>query len=194
LDDPVVHVEESRLPFETDQFDIVVSIDVHEHLSDPNPFTGELSRVAKPGGKILVTVPNGDETKLAVRIKNAVGMTREEYGHKRIGLTIGELKSIYRDNRIKPTADGSFSKFFTEILELSINFLYVKILSKKSEALVDNGTIAPATEDQLKSVKKSYQIYSLIYPVFWLISKLDFIFFRSIGYVVIVEGRKVGPD
>jgi SAM-dependent methyltransferase len=194
LNDPVVHVEESRLPFETDQFDIVVSIDVHEHLSDPNPFTKELSRVAKPGGKILVTVPNGDETKLVVRIKNIVGMTKEKYGHHRTGLTIGELKSIYRDNRIQPTAEGSFSKFFTEMLELSINFLYVKILSKKSDAVVDDGTIAPATEDQLKSVKKSYQIYSMIYPIFWLISKLDFIFFRSIGYVVIVEGRKVGPD
>ena len=190
LDDPVVHVEESRLPFETNQFDIVVSIDVHEHLSDPNPFTKELARVAKPGGKVLVTVPNGDETKLVVRIKNLVGMTKEKYGHKRTGLTIEELKSIFQASRIRPVAEGSFSKFFTEMLELSINFLYVRVLSKKGDAEVENGTIAPATEDQLKSVKKSYQIYSLLYPVFWVISKLDFIFFRSIGYVVIVEGRK----
>jgi len=80
LGDPVHRAEESRLPFGSDQFDIVVSIDVHEHVYDPNAFTKELSRVAKPGGKILVTVPNGDETKLAVRLKNFLGMTKDKYG------------------------------------------------------------------------------------------------------------------
>ena len=85
---------------------------------------------------------------------------------------------------------ASFSRFFTEMLELGINLLYVKVLSKKSNAPVEYGTIAPATKDQLKSVKKSYKLYSLIYPIFWLISKLDLIFFSSVGYVVIVEGKK----
>jgi len=191
LDEPVVLAKETRLPFETNTFDIVVSVDVHEHLTDPNPFTSELSRVAKQGAKILVAVPNGDEKKLAVRMKALVGMTKEKYGHKRTGLTIEELKNLYSDNRIQPNAEGSFSKIFTEMLELSINFLYVRILSRKGDADVEEGTIAPVTENQLKSVKKSYQVYSLIYPIFWLISKLDIIFFRSTGYVVILEGRKV---
>ena len=95
------------------------------------------------------------------------------------------------ENDLHPCAENTFSKFFTEMLELGINFLYVNILSKKSKTRVENGTIAPATQAQLKSVKKSYQMYALIYPLFWLVSRLDIIFMRSIGYVVIVEGRKV---
>jgi hypothetical protein len=78
----------------------------------------------------------------------------------------------------------------TEMLELSINFLYVKILSKKSKSKVEEGTIAPATGDQLKSVEKTYRMYALIYPVFWLISRLDSLLFFSRGYAVMVSGRK----
>ena len=61
---------------------------------------------------------------------------------------------------------------------------------KKSKVEVEEGTIAPATKDQLKSVQKSYRIYSLVYPFFWLISQLDNLLLFTEGYVVIVEGRK----
>jgi len=190
LGDPVVHVSQDNLPFPDEKFDCVVSIDVHEHLKDPNPFTKELWRVTKRGGKVIVTMPNGDETKLATRIKNGIGMTKEKYGHVREGYDIPELKNLMKTNDIQPCAESSFSKFFTEILELSINFLYVNILSKKGKAEVEEGTIAPATQDQLKSVEKTYKMYSLIYPLFWLISKMDIFLLFSRGYVVMVEGKK----
>lgn len=190
LAEKVLHVQEDSFPFDDAKFDCVVSIDVHEHLEDPHPLTRELWRVTKPGGKVIVTVPDGDETKTATRIKNFIGMTKEKYGHVREGYDISELKEILKENQIEPQAESSFSKFFTEILELGINLLYVKVLSKKSNASVEEGTIAPATRDQLKSVKKSYKLYSLVYPIFWLISKLDLIFFNSVGYVVMVEGKK----
>jgi SAM-dependent methyltransferase len=190
LGEQVLHISERHLPFPENEFDCVVAIDVHEHLENPNPFTRELWRVTKHGGKIIVTVPNGDETKLATRIKNFVGMTKEKYGHVREGYDIPDLKELLSANGIQPCREGSFSRFFTEILELSINFLYVNILSKKSKADVEAGTIAPSTQNQLKSIEKTYRIYSLIYPFFWLISKMDLILFGSRGYVVIVEGEK----
>jgi SAM-dependent methyltransferase len=190
LDEEVLHVREDYLPFPEHLFDCVVAIDVHEHLEDPNPFTRELRRVTKNGGDIIVTVPNGDETKLATRIKNAVGMTKEKYGHVREGYNISELRELFRANEIEPCAESSFSKFFTEMLELSINYAYVNVLAKKSKTGVEAGTIAPATKDQIKSVDKTYKLYSFVYPFFWLVSKLDLIFFKSVGYAVMVKGRK----
>jgi len=190
LGDEVVQIKDDSLPFPDNFFDCVVSIDVHEHLTDPNPFTKELWRVTKPGGKIIVTVPNGDEEKLVTKIRNFVGMTKEKYGHVREGFTLNELKELLSSNGFMPIAETSFSKFFTEMLELSLNFLYVNVLSKKNHRAKEADTIAPATQDQLKSVEKTYKMYSLIYPVFWLISRLDIIFFGSTGYVVVVEGRK----
>lgn len=46
------------LPYEDDQFDLVIGIEVIEHLEDPFAFLRELHRVAKPGGKVIVTTPN----------------------------------------------------------------------------------------------------------------------------------------
>jgi SAM-dependent methyltransferase len=190
LGEPVFHVSDSQLPFSDETFDCVVSIDVLEHLEDPHQFTQELWRVTKPGGRVIITVPNGDETKLATRFKNAVGMTKDTYGHVREGYEISELREIMRVNRIDPYAESSFSRFFVEILELSINFLYVKVLSRKNKAKVAPGTVAPGSEAQLRSVERTYKLYSFVYPLFWLISKLDSLFYFSAGYCVVVEGRK----
>ena len=132
LGEEVLHVSEKHLPFPGNLFDCVVAIDVHEHLEDPHPFTRELRRVCKSDGRIIVTVPNGNEAKLATRIKNAVGMTKEKYGHVREGYDLPELKELLKANNIEPYAESSFSKFCTEILELSINYLYVNVLSKRS--------------------------------------------------------------
>ncbi len=45
------------MPFEADRFDLAVSLDVIEHLDDDRAALGELRRVVRPGGILLVTVP-----------------------------------------------------------------------------------------------------------------------------------------
>ncbi len=45
------------LPFANDSFDVVTCMEVLEHVPDPSVIIGELTRVAKPGGKVLITVP-----------------------------------------------------------------------------------------------------------------------------------------
>ena len=190
LGEEVWHVQHDHLPFSDGKFDRVISIDVHEHLKDPHAFTKELSRVAKDDSSVMITVPGGDPKKLANIIKEAVGMSVQKYGHQRLGYSAAELKEIMQSSSINPCRERTFSRFFTEMLELGINYLYVNILAKKGKVEVEEGTIAPATEAQLKSVKKSYLIYSLVYPFFWLISKFDLFLMFSEGYVVIVEGKK----
>ena len=182
--------QENKLDYPDAYFDRVITIDVHEHLDNPEPFSQEVGRITQPGGQVICTVPNGDESKIVVKLKNAVGMTTDEYGHSRVGLTIDELKDIMQRNNVEPTVTSTFSRFFTELLELTINFLYVKVLAKRSTVKVEKGQIAPATKDQLKSVEKTFKIYSMIYPIYWLVSRLDALVFFTEGYVVVVEGRK----
>ena len=190
LGEDVKFVKDDQLPYDDGYFDRIVTIDVHEHLDDAAAFSTEVARIAKPGGQVICTVPNGDESKIVVKMKNAVGMTADAYGHTRIGLTVAEMQAILRENKVEPTATSTFSRFFTESLELTINFLYVKVLAKRSSVPVEEGQIAPATQDQLKSVQKTYKIYSFIYPIYWLISQLDALVFFTEGYVVVVEGRR----
>ncbi|MDX1739892.1 MAG: methyltransferase domain-containing protein [Rhodothermales bacterium] len=192
LGTPVDRATENRLPYEDSSFDRIVAIDTHEHVERPDLFTGELERVARPGCQVVITVPGGDMKKPVNRLKNRIGMTRERYGHVRDGFSTSDVQSLLGEAGLEPGAQVTFSKFFTEMIELGINFLYVNVLSRKSEAPVEEGTIAPQTEAQVQSVGKAYRLYSLVYPFFWLISRLDALLFFTSGYVVMVEGRKPG--
>ncbi len=52
-----VFYDGSVLPFEAGHFDAVICNQVLEHVFEPDVFLSELSRVLKPGGRLLLTVP-----------------------------------------------------------------------------------------------------------------------------------------
>ena len=190
LREPVLLGSATHIPVDDAAFDVVVTIDVHEHLNDPMAFNRELKRAVKRGGMVVVSTPNGDPWKPAIILKNAIGMTKEKYGHVVVGYNVKQHKKMLSGVGLVPTGSGSYAKFFSEFLELIINFAYVMILSKKSEAKVKQGTIAPSSAAQLKSVQKQYQMYSMIYPVLWIVSKLDLLLLPFTGYAVSVVARR----
>jgi SAM-dependent methyltransferase len=46
------------LPFRNETFDLVVSCETVEHVTDPARAIGELARVLRPGGRLVLTTPN----------------------------------------------------------------------------------------------------------------------------------------
>lgn len=181
-----------KLPVEDETFDVVVSIDVHEHLDDCVPFSRELARIVRPGGRVLVTTPNGNASKPVVRLKELLGMTIETYGHKVLGYTIPEHQDMLRRAGLVPIGDGSYSKFFTESLELALNLAYVKIVGRKAPSRDEGVGISPTSTRDFRKVEKQYRLLALIYPFLWSISKLDLLLLPTTGYAVSVVARK--PD
>lgn len=59
------------LPYATGTFDLVVSMDVIEHLPNPRPWLDELVRVLRPGGHLFLTTPNYGSGTLSI-IENTV--------------------------------------------------------------------------------------------------------------------------
>jgi SAM-dependent methyltransferase len=179
-----------RIPADDASFDVVVSIDVHEHLDDCGPFSRELARVARPGALVVVTTPNGDAWKPLTVLKQWLGMTREIYGHKVIGYNAAQHRDMLRAAGLEPVAEGSYSRGFTEAIELALNFAYVKVLGRKGGAKVEQGTIAPAQRDQLRKVEREYRIYAAAYPLLLAVSKLDALLPFFTGYAVSVVARR----
>lgn len=47
-----------KLPFDDNHFDSVGSLNVLEHVDEPEAFIADLVRVTKPGGKVVISSPN----------------------------------------------------------------------------------------------------------------------------------------
>src|SRR5439155_23134067 len=56
----IIHAvqDAQALTYPTDFFDVVLSVDVIEHVQDCRKAVREMSRVAKPGGHVIVTAPS----------------------------------------------------------------------------------------------------------------------------------------
>lgn len=53
-----VRADLNHLPFRDGRFDVIISMSVLEHLSDPNLVFQELSRILKPNGIVVFQTPN----------------------------------------------------------------------------------------------------------------------------------------
>ena len=189
LSEPVYSFKEDNFPVPSEHFDYVISIDVLEHLGQDQPFLKELRRVLKPSGQAVVTVPNGDEKLLANKIKWRLGMTPDVYGHTRAGYTVSELSDALRKSGLEPKDTGGYSRFLTEMIELAINFGYVRVLAKRHGG-AQPGHIAPVSAGELQTHGLAYRVYSLIFPIARAISLLDRLLPARTSNAVIVSARK----
>jgi SAM-dependent methyltransferase len=191
LGDPVEHAAPDHLPFPDGSFDLVVVIDVHEHLDEVDELNCELARVAAPGGIVLLTTPNGDTRLPMARAKRLLGMTPEVYGHRVQGYTATELEEMARRAGLIPEARGAYSRFFTEGIELAINTAYVKVLGKSPDGeRPPEGEIAPSGEDEIANVGGAYRLYRKVFPILRAVSRLDALIPGDGGYAVAVAARR----
>ena len=56
--DAAARADLGRLPFRDAMFDVAISSHVAEHLTQPERVFGELARVLKPGGRLMILTPN----------------------------------------------------------------------------------------------------------------------------------------
>ncbi|MEJ2541981.1 MAG: methyltransferase domain-containing protein [Gemmatimonadota bacterium] len=191
LGEPVVVAEPQQLLAEDAEFDVVISLDVQEHLDprDLERFNAELFRVTAPGGHVVTTTPNGDPWKPVSVLRRAIGMTKEKYGHQVYGYNVAQHERMLRTAGFVPVASGSYSGFFTELIELGINFAYTTLLPRGRTGR-GAGEIAPTTAERLAKVEKQYRMYAMVYPILRAISRLDALAPLGAGYAVSVVARR----
>ncbi len=93
---------DGTLPYDDGSFDLVVSMDVIEHLPDPRPWLAEIVRVLRPGGHIFFTTPNYGSRSLKI-LENTVLEAiarRQGFSRKHLHPTkfdVSSLSSALRD-------------------------------------------------------------------------------------------------
>lgn len=194
LGDPVLKLSKDRpmIPLENETLDLVIALDAHEHLEDPQTFTTEIARIIKPGGRVLVSVPNGNKSMTVSRMKKMTRMHDALYGHLVPGYDIAEMEQLLGGAGLSPSYSAYYSKFFTELLELVLNLAYVRFFSKSDGSGRIEQTVAPTTEEQIAGIRGGFKVYGYVYPLFRLVSSLDALLPWQKGYAVLVEAVKAG--
>jgi len=189
--DGVLQIPPNVLPFPDSTFDVIVSLDYLEHVHDDDAAMSELRRVLKPGGRLLISTPTTGPTFLLNKIKPAIGLTLDKYGHVREGYDLGDLRARLKQQGYDIVSSSTYSRFFTEFIEMGINFAFVKILGKEMEgdAAKRDGNITIGSKESFQKHQGSMKIYSLAYPFLFAFTRLDKLLPWQ-GYALFIEARK----
>jgi SAM-dependent methyltransferase len=180
----------TELPFPDACFDRVVVVDAHEHMGDVAEFNLEIARVLAPNGVAIITTPGGDPRLPVAVLKRWLGMDNARYGHVVQGYRAEELAAMMVDAGLEPVGEGAYSRFFTELAELAINFGYVRVLGPLQKRKAPAGVIAPRSAGDLRYVRKTYRLYRSIYPFVRAFAALDALVPGRGGYAVAVAACK----
>ncbi len=193
LEKNCLRVEEGLLPFKSDSFDLVVSLDYLEHLENDETCLEEIHRILKKDGRLILATPRTGKFLVLHKLRSALGLSMEFYGHKREGYSLEDLEKKLMEAHLQLQKHRTFSRFFSELLELLLNFFYVKFLSRRiqTKSKLRDGHIRPSTSQEFSTQKRSFKIYSFLYPIIWLISRLDKILFFQRGYGLVVWAQKI---
>jgi len=172
----------SQLPFADASFDLIVVVDMLEHVPDEAAFVSELARTLKPGGRLLINTPHLKETPLR-RFRHAIGQTDAKHGHLRPGYTRERIAALLGSS-FSLDAERTYSRFFSELVDTGINWA-VEHAGKKGSAkgmVVTGGDVA--------GHRKLFVAYSAIYPLVWAVSRLDALIPWASGYMMIVRATR----
>ena len=182
----VYRIDGARMPFADASFDLVVIIDLLEHVRDDAGCVAEIARILRPGGELVVNTPHAKRRSLLRALRNRLGLTDEWHGHVRPGYTRDGLRSLLGP-RFAIESSATYSKFFSEALDVALNSVYLRSRGPGGEERA-KGTVVTAAD--LEKSARQFRLLAGLYPLLWLWAKLDFLCVGTEGYYLIVKARK----
>jgi SAM-dependent methyltransferase len=179
-------IDGRQLPFDDASFDVVVIVDLLEHVSDDAALMAEIRRVLRGGGLFVANVPHLKPGSLLRRLRDALGLTDAWHGHLRAGYSRDNLRQLLGPDFVieyTRTYSGSFSM----AIDTALNGGFHALQGRAAGQSAGKGTVV--TGDLVAKNRKQFRLLSALYPVLWLVSRMDRLLFLQEGYMLIVRAR-----
>ena len=181
VQDNVDLIDGERTPYDNDHFDTIIIIDMLEHIHTDKEFVGELARIMKNHGELVVNVPHSKSFSLIRKLRLGLGLTDEKHGHVRPGYTESDLRALLAP-RFTVERVSTYSGFFVELVDV---FISVALERMDAGAVSNKGNVVTGAD--LKKHEKKFKVFSLIYPFLRLAELLDKAFYHAPGHSLIVR-------
>jgi len=112
-----------NLPFTDDSVDVVMCLDLIEHLDDESALLDEAFRVLKPNGKLILTTPSEAGIVFPCIEKSVGQKINYSWGHKRLGYSRFQMESLFTDAGFELCF---YSRYFNYFTRLIYSFLFLK--------------------------------------------------------------------
>lgn len=175
-------VTEDKMPFADGAFDVVVVVDMLEHVEHEGAFVAELARVLRPGGRLVVNTPHARNTALR-RLRLKLGQTDEKHGHLRPGYTRESLGALLR-----PWFEVGESKTYTKAFSETVDTVMQWGLEGLGKKGSKKGVVV--TGGDLNRHARLFTAYSAIFPFVWVFSRLDALLPWNDGYRLLFVAKK----
>jgi ubiquinone/menaquinone biosynthesis C-methylase UbiE len=173
----LINSSAETLPFRSGSFDKVLCTEVLEHLIEDRQALRELSRILKPGGVLVITVPCSDFT-FPTLIDSLNIKTVHDYDgpekHFRKGYTLSGLSESLNTAGLVMCRHKYFCHFFSKLILDAISIAHLAIrraaMGQKAWTWADI---------QALNTKRSFTLYKLLFPLFLAMCRLDMLLLRS---------------
>lgn len=170
------------LPFRASSFDCVALSDVIEHLADPDQALGEIRRVIKPGGRLVLSTPALEGPFTRTRLESFLHEERDELQmNHRAGFARAELCDLLRRHGFADLQAVYTNVFLTQLLIGVMKLAYATVRQRytsQADALA-------ASRSWLFAVNKH-----VVFPIGYAIGRVEErLFGRFLGHCSIVFGR-----
>jgi SAM-dependent methyltransferase len=180
----VHELDGSRLPFESESFDLIVVIDLLEHVDDDRELLEEIARCLRPGGHLVLNVPRVTRWSVLPAVRHAIGLTDAWHGHLRPGYTRQGVESLLPPG-LRVLSARSYSRFFSHSLDTLLNWGYVRsargrVRSTPKGMIVIGGDVK----------KGAGRALTLLAPAMRGITRLDAAIPWSAGHMLLLTLKK----
>jgi ubiquinone/menaquinone biosynthesis C-methylase UbiE len=179
----------SHLPYPDEYFDLVVVIDYLEHIPDDRAFVGELSRVLKRHGELIVNVPHAKRRAILRPIRLAFGLTDQRHGHVRPGYREKELQQLL-NGLFTVRQTTTYSRFFSQAIDIIFAFVHTHLGEREGKETAKGLII---TQEDFGWDTAAVLLSSALYPVCWLLFQLNRLLFLTKGYLLMLRAEKKSP-
>lgn len=174
-------IDGEHTPYEDDYFDTVIIIDMLEHIHTDKEFVGELARIMKDHGQLVVNVPHSKSFSLIRKLRLGLGLTDEKHGHVRPGYTESGLRALLAPYFTVEKVN-TYSGFFVELVDV---FISVALHNMGAGAVSNKGNVVTGAD--LKQHKKKFKVFSMIYPFVRVAEILDKLLYYAPGHSLIMR-------